>query len=120
VLWGTLCATVLVHPSVRRDPALTPAVRRLVHGLGYGTVTVNVAAFAAYYLQVAPWGAAPDPRTGGDTDSGVGRTANPWRLGGVRRSVVGAPCAGDPALLLATARRPDLAARAVARWEAGR
>lgn len=115
-LWGTLCATLLVHPTSAADPALAAAVVRAVAGLRYGTVTVNAPAFAAYYLQVTPWGAFPEPDPA-RIESGVGKTANSLLLERVQKSVVRGPFAPRPDPLTAAARRPHVFARRLACYE---
>jgi hypothetical protein len=116
-LWGTLVATVLVDPVSAADARTGPAVEQALLDLRYGTVTVNSAAFAAYYLQTLPWGAAPADGAR-DTDSGVGRTANALMLRGVEKSILRGPFRTRIEPLRATARRPDRFARQLALFEA--
>src|SRR5690606_15034957 len=40
-VWGTLTATLIVHPQSLRDPAVAAAVERAVANLRYGTVSIN-------------------------------------------------------------------------------
>ena len=116
-LWGSLCATLVVHPAVARDPALADAVERAVADLRYGTVTVNVPTFAAYYLLTTPWGAHPG-HAPWDVQSGIGRSTNLQMLGGVEKSVVRGPFrkAFDP--IRVTAPRAHEVARSLAYAEA--
>jgi acyl-CoA reductase-like NAD-dependent aldehyde dehydrogenase len=58
-LWGTLNATLLVHPASLRDRAVAAAVDRAVANLQYGAVAVNYWAAAAYILPEATWGGFP-------------------------------------------------------------
>jgi hypothetical protein len=58
-LWGTLAATILVHPRSLKDPAVAAAIDRAVANLRYGTVGVNVWALTAYGLASLPWGGYP-------------------------------------------------------------
>src|SRR5205823_7775360 len=37
-IWGTLNATILVHPTSLKDPAIAAAVERAIANLRYGTV----------------------------------------------------------------------------------
>lgn len=116
-LWGTLVATLLVHPASLADPALVAAVDGAVAHLRYGTVTVNSAAFAAYHTQVLPWGAHPAGE-GEELESGLGRTANGLLLGSVQKSVLRGPFVDRPDPFRATAPRAHAAARRLAGYEA--
>src|SRR6266568_3534332 len=40
-IWGTLNATILVHPRSLKDPAIAAAVERAIANLRYGTLGVN-------------------------------------------------------------------------------
>jgi hypothetical protein len=117
VLWGTLSATLLVHPASLRDPALAGAVEAAIDGLRYGTVTVNSAAFAAYHTQVLPWGAFP-PEEPSEIESGCGKTANGLFLRGAQKSVLRGRFTDRPDPFRVTASRPDLAARRLAAYAA--
>lgn len=89
-LWGTLAATILVHPRSLRDPAIAAAVDRAIARLRYGTVVVNHFPAAAYGSMSTPWGAYPgaDPT---DIQSGRGFVHNTFLLEGVEKSVVRGP-----------------------------
>jgi hypothetical protein len=117
-LWGSLCATLLVHPGTLRNPQASAAVERAVADLRYGTVTVNAFAFLSYYLGVLPWGAYPghDPN---DIQSGTGKVANMLMIEGAEKSVLRAPFRrwpDDP--IRVTAARPHRFARKMAEFEA--
>jgi acyl-CoA reductase-like NAD-dependent aldehyde dehydrogenase len=58
-LWGTLNATILVHPSSLRDRAVAAAVDRAVANLQYGAVGVNYWGGAAFIIPEATWGGFP-------------------------------------------------------------
>ena len=89
-LWGTLAATILVHPRSLKDPAVVAAVDRAVADLRYGTVGVNVWALTAYGLASLPWGGAPGSPAH-DIQSGVGWVRNTYLLEDVEKSVLKAP-----------------------------
>lgn len=111
VVAGNLCASLFVRDL--RDPTMSAAVHRAVARLQYGTVTVNVFPAVAYYLQSAPWGAYPaDPDS--PMSSGTGRTMNPLRLRGVRKSVVRGPFWPDEQTILVTSPVARLVARRLA------
>jgi acyl-CoA reductase-like NAD-dependent aldehyde dehydrogenase len=90
VLWGSLNATLIVHPAALQEPGVAAAVERAIARLRYGTVLVNMAAFAAYYIQTLPWGGFPGHEID-DIQSGVGKTANFLMLPRPQKSVLRAP-----------------------------
>ncbi|HTQ79899.1 MAG TPA: aldehyde dehydrogenase family protein [Thermoanaerobaculia bacterium] len=89
-LWGTLNATLLVHPKSLADPAVAQAVERAIARLRYGTVAINHWAAIGYGLVITPWGAYPGhERT--DIQSGTGVVHNTLMFSRVEKSVVRAP-----------------------------
>jgi acyl-CoA reductase-like NAD-dependent aldehyde dehydrogenase len=113
MLWGTLNATLLVHPASAREPALSAAVEDAISGLRYGTVTVNSAAFAAYHTQALPWGAFP-PASAAEVQSGEGKTANGLLVRDAQKSVLRGRFTDRPDPFTVTAHRPEAAARRLA------
>jgi len=89
-LWGTLNATLIVHPAALRDPAVAKAVEQAIADLRYGTVTVNHWAAIGYGLVVTPWGAFPG-HTRRDIQSGTGVVHNTLMFSRVQKTVVRAP-----------------------------
>lgn len=116
-LWGTLCATLIVHPASLRQPRLATAVEKAIARLRYGTVVVNQSPFAAYFLLVTPWGGFPgQPRH--DVQSGLGRTGNVLMLDQVQKSVVRAPFHKRLDAIRVMARRPRDFCKQLASYEA--
>lgn len=89
-LWGTLAATILVHPASLRDPLVAEAVERAVDRLEYGAVVVNDWAAAVYGMPTATWGAYPGSPPE-DIESGRGVVHNAYLLEGVEKTVCRAP-----------------------------
>jgi hypothetical protein len=89
-LWGTLAATILVHPRSLKDPATAEALERALADLRYGTVAVNTWAATAYGLGSIPWGAYPGHPLH-DIQSGRGWVRNTFLLEDVEKSVLRAP-----------------------------
>ena len=118
-LWGTLNATLLVHPASLRDRRVAVAVERAIADLRYGTVLVNAAAFAGYYFQVTPWGGFPghDPYA---VQSGLGKTANLLMFERPQKSVVRGPFRPGFDPIRVTTRRAHAFARRLAAFEASR
>ena len=94
-LWGTLCATIVVHPRTQADPALGAAVERAITGLRYGTVGVNVWAAYGASIGVLPWGGHPSASLA-DAQSGIGWVHNPWMVEGIEKAVLRAPVTTFP------------------------
>ncbi|HLY32834.1 MAG TPA: aldehyde dehydrogenase family protein, partial [Ktedonobacterales bacterium] len=89
-LWGTLNATLIVHPASLRDPAVAAAIERAVANLRYGTVGVNYWAGASFTLGVTTWGAFPGHPLN-DIRSGVGVVHNTLMFSRPQKSVLRAP-----------------------------
>ena len=89
-LWGTLNATLIVHPAALRDPEVARAVEQAIADLHYGTVTVNHWAAIGYGLVVTPWGAFPG-HTRRDIQSGTGVVHNTLMFSRPQKTVVRAP-----------------------------
>jgi acyl-CoA reductase-like NAD-dependent aldehyde dehydrogenase len=89
-LWGTLAATILVHPDSLRDPEVAQAVERAVDHLEYGAVVVNEWAAVVYGSPAASWGAYPGSPPE-DIQSGRGVVHNAYMLEHVEKAVARAP-----------------------------
>jgi acyl-CoA reductase-like NAD-dependent aldehyde dehydrogenase len=89
-LWGTLNATVIVHPDSMADHQIAASVERAIAALHYGTVAVNLFAYYSYYFGATPWGGFPGHDIY-DVQSGIGKTANALMFDRPQKSVVRAP-----------------------------
>lgn len=58
-IWGTLNATILVHPESLKDPQVAQAVERAIAKLRYGSIGVNYWAGISFALGTTTWGAFP-------------------------------------------------------------
>jgi hypothetical protein len=115
-LWGTLCATIIVHPKSLHDPNIAAAVERAISNLHYGTVSLNLLAFYSSYFMVTPWGGFPGQDIY-DVQSGIGKTFNFLMFGRAQKSVVRAPFRRfDP--LTITSKRPAEFGKRLAAFEA--
>jgi acyl-CoA reductase-like NAD-dependent aldehyde dehydrogenase len=89
-LWGTLSATILVHPKSLGDQTVAAAVDRAVAGLRYGTIYINdFTGFAACWA-VTPWGGYPHEDIY-DVQSGIGVINNALMFGRPQKAVIRAP-----------------------------
>ncbi len=89
-LWGTLSASILVHPASLRDPATAAAVERAIDRLQYGSVVINQWSALPYGTVSMPWGAHPG-HTDQDIQSGRGVVHNTYLLEDVEKSVLRGP-----------------------------
>lgn len=78
-LWGTLGASLIVHPSSLREPGVRQAVETAVDDLRYGTVAVNHWSALGFTLGASPWGAYPGHELH-DIGSGNGFVHNAFML----------------------------------------
>jgi acyl-CoA reductase-like NAD-dependent aldehyde dehydrogenase len=114
-LWGTLCATLIVHPQSLKDARVAAALEGAVEDLRYGTVAINAFPFYSAYFMSAPWGGYPGHDIY-DIQSGTGKTFNFLMLEEVQKSILRAPFRRiDP--LVVTARSPHTFARKLALYE---
>jgi hypothetical protein len=88
-LWGTLTASIVVHPKSLKDPAIAQAVEEAIRDLDYGSVTVNHWGALAYF-SITPWGSAPG-RDIYDIQSGIDWVNNPYMFDAPIKSVIRAP-----------------------------
>jgi acyl-CoA reductase-like NAD-dependent aldehyde dehydrogenase len=115
-LWGTLCATLIVHPSSLKQLEVAEAIDRAIARLRYGTVAVNVLPFYAAYSMVCPWGAIP-PHATHNIQSGKGKNFNFLMLDHVEKVVLRAPFKRlDP--LTVRSKRPQAFAKKLTAFEA--
>ncbi|OGV76877.1 MAG: hypothetical protein A3I83_07065 [Methylotenera sp. RIFCSPLOWO2_02_FULL_45_14] len=89
-LWGTLNATLIVHPKSLKDPAIKAVFERAICRLKYGTVAVNTFPGLSFVFASPPWGAYPGA-TSDNIQSGSGFVHNTAMLEGIEKSVIRAP-----------------------------
>jgi hypothetical protein len=88
-LWGTLSATIVIHPTTLTEPGVAEALERAIAKLRYGTVGVNI--WGAFGFAIGtPWGGHPTS-TPRDIQSGHGFVHNTAMLEGVEKTVVRHP-----------------------------
>jgi len=89
-LWGTLNATLVVHPKTLKDPAVNAAFERAICRLRYGTVAVNTFPGISFVFASPPWGAYPGA-TPDNIQSGTGFVHNTTMLEDIEKAVIRAP-----------------------------
>ncbi|UCH29218.1 MAG: aldehyde dehydrogenase [Myxococcales bacterium] len=89
-IWGTLNASIIVHPKSLKDPAIAEAVERAIANLRYGTVAVNHWAGLNFALVTTTWGAFPG-HTIDDIRSGQGVVHNTYMFDRPQKTVLRGP-----------------------------
>jgi len=88
-LWGTLSATIVIHPATLGELGVADALEQAIGRLRYGTVGVNI--WGAFGFAIGtPWGGHPTS-TPQDIQSGRGFVHNTPMLEGVEKTVVRHP-----------------------------
>jgi acyl-CoA reductase-like NAD-dependent aldehyde dehydrogenase len=89
-VWGTLNATLFLHPKVEAAASAKAAIDGALRDLRYGTVAINVWPALGYALVSTPWGGHPSA-TLANVQSGLGWVHNTVMLEGIEKCVVRAP-----------------------------
>jgi acyl-CoA reductase-like NAD-dependent aldehyde dehydrogenase len=89
-LWGTLNATIVIHPRVESDAFVARALDKAILDLRYGSVAINHWPALVYGFVTPPWGGHPSA-TLQDIQSGLGWVHNTFMLEGIDKSVVRGP-----------------------------
>jgi acyl-CoA reductase-like NAD-dependent aldehyde dehydrogenase len=94
-VWGTLSATLVVHPTLLKDRSIEEGVERGIGRLRYGTVCLNAFPGMSFGFGSPPWGAYPGS-TPLDIKSGRGWVHNTAMLEGVEKVVARFPFERSP------------------------
>jgi acyl-CoA reductase-like NAD-dependent aldehyde dehydrogenase len=89
-LWGTLTASIIIHPRSLLDPNVAASLERALMNLRYGTICINEWGGSAYDIGLTPWGGFP----GHDiynVQSGIGVTNNTLMFSKTQKAVVRGP-----------------------------
>ena len=94
-LWGTLNATIVIHPQAEADPQVAKALDNAVLALRYGTVGINHWPALSYALGTLPWG-GHQSATLRNIQSGLGWVHNTYMLDGIDKAVLRGPLTVRP------------------------
>ncbi|MGH8769874.1 MAG: hypothetical protein ACREV2_01645, partial [Burkholderiales bacterium] len=94
-LWGTLSATLVVHPKSMKDKRVADAVENAIAKLRFGTVAVNAWPGMSFAFCTPPWGAYPGS-TQKDIQSGIGFVHNTPMLEGIEKAILRYPLTTFP------------------------
>jgi len=89
-LWGSLNATLIVHPATLRNPDIAAAFEQAVTDLRYGTVSINHWSALGFALGITPWGAYPG-HARNDIGSGTDVVHNTLMFSRSEKTVIRAP-----------------------------
>jgi acyl-CoA reductase-like NAD-dependent aldehyde dehydrogenase len=89
-LWGTLTATIIVHPRSLEDTAVSSALDRALDNLRYGVIAVNCTPGLAWVMTVPPWGSFPN-NSPWNIQSGTGFVHNSFMFSRPQKTVLRAP-----------------------------
>ena len=95
-LWGTLSASIIIHPAAEKDPEVSSALDRAVTDLRYGNLAVNHWTALNYSVAALPWGGHPSSSPK-DIQSGLGWAHNTFMLGRVDKAVLRGSLRLEPA-----------------------
>ena len=95
-LWGTLNATLIVHPKTLKNANSNAAFEQSLCQLKYGAISVNTFIGLLFCTGTAPWGAYSNSgvyasATQADIQSGSGFVHNTLMLEGIEKAVLRAP-----------------------------
>ncbi len=94
-LWGTLGASVMVHPSLEQSKAGKAAYDQMLAELRYGTVAVNYWSALGFAMMSPPWGGYPVGNLE-DPLSGIGWVHNTFMLPHPQKTVIEGPLTQFP------------------------
>lgn len=94
-VWGTLSATIIVHPTTMKEPKFAQALDRAIQTLRYGTVCINHWPALGFAFGTTPWGGHPST-TLDDIQSGKGWVHNSFMLEDIEKCVIRGPLVVKP------------------------
>ncbi|MGZ3625229.1 MAG: aldehyde dehydrogenase family protein [Ktedonobacteraceae bacterium] len=92
-IWGSLNATIIVHPESLKDTEVKESVERAIANLKYGTVGINIWAGAGFTFGTTTWGAFPGHELH-NIQSGMGVVHNTLMFSRPQKSVLWGPFRG--------------------------
>jgi aldehyde dehydrogenase (NAD(P)+) len=94
-VWGTLNATLIVHPTTLADPRANAAVEKAIDDLRYGAIGVNLWPATIFAIGTTPWGGYPGAPLN-DIQSGRGFVHNSFMLEDIEKCVARQPITAFP------------------------
>jgi hypothetical protein len=96
-VWGTLSATIIIHPTTAKDPRVAAALDKAIRDLRYGTVAINHWPALGFAFGTTPWGGHPSS-TLEDIQSGKGWVHNAMLINDadIEKCVIRGPLVAKP------------------------
>jgi hypothetical protein len=94
-LWGTLSASIIIHPKTEAAAGVGDALDAAVTSLRYGAVAINHWPGLVYGTVTPPWGAHPSS-TLQNIQGGLGWVHNTYMLEGIEKVVLRGPLTVSP------------------------
>jgi aldehyde dehydrogenase (NAD(P)+) len=96
-VWGTLSATIIIHPTTAKDPRVAAALDKAIRELRYGTVAINHWPALGFAFGTTPWGGHPSS-TLEDIQSGKGWVHNAMLINDadIEKCVIRGPLVAKP------------------------
>jgi len=94
-VWGTLNATIIIHPRLEKDPVVGKELQIALRDLKYGTVAINHWPALGYGMVTPAWGGHPSA-TLQNIQSGLGWVHNTYMFEGIDKTVVRGPLVAKP------------------------
>ena len=116
-LWGTLCATIIVHPKSLDDPKIANAVDHAISTLRYGMICINLRVEYGFDRMQGTWGGFPGHDIY-DVQSGIGLTHNVLMFDRPQKTVIRGPFAKSPNPFAVTSKRMDKFGKKLVYYEA--
>jgi len=116
-LWGTLCATIIVHPKSLDDPQIANAIDHAISTLRYGMICVNLRVEYGFDRMQGTWGGFPGHDIY-DVQSGIGLTHNVLMFDRPQKTVVRGPFTKSSNPFVITSKRMDEFGKKMAYYEA--
>lgn len=89
-LWGTLSATIIVHPKSLHEPDVAASIEQAVETLRYGVVSINCLPGLGWGMAVPPWGSYPG-NLPWEIQSGLGFIHNAYMYAQPQKTVMRGP-----------------------------
>jgi hypothetical protein len=116
-LWGTLTASIIIHPKSMLDPNIAASLDRALVNLRYGTICINEWGIMAFPFARTSWGGFPGHDTY-NVQSGIGFVNNTPMFDKPQKAVIRGPFKKTPDVTLITFKHFHEIARKIADYQA--
>jgi acyl-CoA reductase-like NAD-dependent aldehyde dehydrogenase len=117
MLWGTLTASIIIHPKSLLDPNIAASLDRALVNLRYGTICINEWGIMAFPFARTPWGGFPG-RDIYNVQSGIGFVNNTPMFDKPQKTVIRGSFKRRPDVTLINFKHFPEIARKIANYQA--